>query len=222
MKDEVGGVSASLGRPWWVRLRAVLATGLVLGAGATTTLAAWTDQVIAEGSFSASTFVIEVNSSTPYDEAENQWAAAADQAAVLQFDAAGMTPGSTRYAAVALRVATGSIGGTAVLNGAAVDSPSGDLGAHLQYRVIDSASCSEEAFGAGADYRVGGPNDHEPLTAGQDDQTAALELAPATADGPGTPVNLCFEVILPAGAPNDLQGQAAIATWSFDATSETT
>lgn len=43
------------GRSWWVRLRVVLAAALVLGAGATTSLAAWSDQDETAASFAAAT-----------------------------------------------------------------------------------------------------------------------------------------------------------------------
>lgn len=41
------------GRSWWVRLRVVLAAALVVGAGATTSLAAWSDQDETAASFAA-------------------------------------------------------------------------------------------------------------------------------------------------------------------------
>lgn len=217
---EVGGSSAPLGQPWWVRLRVVLATGLVLGAGATTTLAAWTDQVLVEGEFSASTFVVEANPSTPYDGAGGSWAAYGDEAAVLQFEAAGMTPGSTRYASLALRTASGSIAGEAVLNASGLEGPTA-LGDALRYRVITSQACDGAAFSGSADYLVGSASGHVPLTTGQADGDS-LSLADAAPDAPGQPTHLCVEVILPAGSSNDLQGQTASASWSIDALSETT
>lgn len=47
--------SALRGRPWWVRLRVLLAAGLVLGMGATSTLAAWSDSEQVTASFEAQT-----------------------------------------------------------------------------------------------------------------------------------------------------------------------
>lgn len=39
--------------PWWLRMRALLAAALVVGLGATSTLAAWTDEAHAEATFEA-------------------------------------------------------------------------------------------------------------------------------------------------------------------------
>jgi len=44
---------AARSRPWWLRLRATLAAALVIGLGATSTLAAWTDESYAEATLEA-------------------------------------------------------------------------------------------------------------------------------------------------------------------------
>lgn len=216
---DAGARGADLGRPWWVRLRAALATGLVLGTGATSTLAAWTDQSVVTGEFSSSTFVVEANPSTPYTD-DGPWAPHADEAAVLQLDAQELTPGSTKYASLALRTTAGSIEGTAELDGADVaDSPDLDLADALRYRVVVAEGCEEGAFEAGAEFVIGGPDAGEPLTSGQESEP--IELTSDEQDTPGQPVHLCVELSLPEGADNDLQGKQASAQWRITAISET-
>lgn len=215
------------GPSWAVRVKAVLACGLALGVGAGSTLAAWTDETHARGEFEASTFVVEANPSTPFS-AGASWAPHTEQAAVLQLGATGLTPGSTRYAALALRASQGSLGGTAVLGGAEVTGDGGgtpQLGPALRYRAAvynpSAGACDVGDFGAGSDFLVGGPGSVVPLTTGQDAQDP-VELPAADDSAPGTPIHLCVELSLPAGANNALQNRSATARWQIISTSETT
>jgi hypothetical protein len=65
---------------------------------------------------------------------------------------------------------------------------------------------------------VVGAGGAEPLTVGQ--STGVVNpVQAASATLPGEPTQFCFEVTLPAGASNALQGQTATATWQFMATS---
>lgn len=226
MTDD-GEHTAALGRTWPVRLKAALAGGLVLGAGATTTLAAWTDETVVQAELAASVFTVEANASSPFDPA-GAWAprAGEDDSAVLQLDADGLTPGSARYAPLALRTAPGSLGGTAVLQSGTVESSGpgdADLGGALRYRVVESTTCGADAFTAGADFLVGGPSTSQALTAGQDGD-APFTLPAAAPDASGDPVHLCFELTLPseASSQNALQGQTATAEWDIISTSEST
>lgn len=209
-------------RSWPVRLKVVLACGLSLGAGATTTLAAWTDGTDAQGEFAASTFVVEANSSDPY-AASGPWAPHTEEAAVLQLEAPDLTPGSARYAPLALRTTTGSLGGTAVLGGAEVTGS--QLAPALRYRVTtydpSAGECSGDDFGTGAHFLVGDAATPVPLTTGQDAQVP-LELPAASDTVPGDPSHLCVELSLPTGADSALQGESATARWQIISTSETT
>ncbi|MFC7456727.1 hypothetical protein ACFQS2_05995 [Brachybacterium sp. GCM10030267] len=205
----------------------MLVSGLALGAGATTTLAAWTDPTRAQADFSASTFVVEANPSAPYSPG-GPWATHAETAAELRLAADGITPGSTRYAPLALRTTAGSLGGTALLGGAQVTGDgtgSPQLGPALRYRVVTyepgTGTCAGPAFGDGARFLVGTSATTVPLTTGQDPQRP-LTLPAAGPDAPGPAVHLCLELSLPRGADNALQGKTATARWQITATSETT
>lgn len=218
--------SQPLGPPWTVRVKAVLACGLALGTGATSTLAAWTDETHVQGEFTASTFELEANPSTPYTAA-GPWSPHTEDAAVLQLDAEGLTPGSARYASLALRTVPGSLGGAAVLGGAEVTGDGGgdpQLGPALRYRaaVYDpgAGACDTGAFGSGADFVVGTAGSTVPLTAGGAAESP-LVLPEADDSEPGIPVHVCFELSLPSGADNALQGRSATARWQIISTSET-
>ena len=203
-----------------LRLRAVLAGALVLGVGGSVTLASWTDTDYAAGAFGASLFRTESNSTKPYDALGAWRANDTPPGAALVFNAGSMSPGTVVYAPFAIRTTAGSVAGEVVLGAPSVTSSGtgdADLGAALRYRVIRSATCEASSFLASPAFVIGGSG-AEPFTAGQ---AAGLvnPLQPAPAALPGEPTRFCFEVTLPAGASNALQGQTATATWQFTATS---
>lgn len=207
--------------PW---LRAVLASGLVMGVSATSSVAAWTDSEYGTGTFSASRFALQATVAMPYDPA-GPWVEHGSNAAELQLAAGDLRPGSARYAALGIRTTPGSTGGELHVPGATVNGTAGNGSAWasaLRYRVVVSSRCDASVFSAGADYVVGGATTARPLTRGQEDPSHGPALAEATADGPGAPTVLCFEISLPMGASNSLQGSTADARWDISATSEET
>jgi len=203
-----------------LRLRALLAGALVLGVGSSVTLASWTDSDFATGSFGASSFQTESNVTKPYD-ALGAWSTNEQSAGALVFEATAMSPGKVVYAPIAIRTKATSVSGEVVLgipsisgNSAAGDA---DLSAALRYRVIRSATCGASSF-TGTPAFVVGSDGAKPLTVGQaSDVVNPLQAATATL--PGAPTQFCFEVTLPVGASNALQGQKTTATWQFTATS---
>ena len=203
-----------------LRVRALLAGALVLGLGSSVTLASWTDSDFATGSFGASVFQTESNATKPYDASAAWNTSDVPPGAALVFDAVSMSPGTSVYAPFAIRTKAGSVAGEVVLGAPSVaSSGTGDaeLGAALRYRVVRPATCEASSFTGSPSFVVGGVA-AEPLTSGQ----AAGVVNPlpgATATQPGVPTQFCFEVTLPAGASNALQGQTATATWQFTATS---
>lgn len=206
------------------RVRAVLAGALVLGVGASVTTASWTDTEYATGSFGASVFSIESTVSAPYSAAGPWRTNETAPGATLTFDAAGMHPGKSVYAPIALRTQPSSVAGTVTLGGAAVTNSTTTpplLGAALVYRVVRSETCGAGAFGSGAAFVVGSATSAQPLTTGQ--TAGAATLPAATATTPGSSVHFCFEVTLPptnpTSASNGLQGKSASAVWLFSAVS---
>ncbi|MBB5639454.1 SipW-dependent-type signal peptide-containing protein [Cryobacterium roopkundense] len=207
---------ARSGRRRGTRLRALLAGGLVLGIGATVTVASWNDSEYASATFTSSVFDTE---------SSVQGAAYADNVSapgpVVTFSGAGLSPGVSRYLSVNIRSKTNSVAGAAVLSGAVVTgTDAATLGSALRYRVVrGDTACTAAAFTAAATYVVGTPTVSRVLTGAQEPGVSNL-LAAAPSTGPGAATGFCFEVTLPAGADNALQGKAAGATWLFTATSE--
>ncbi|MCD4851202.1 SipW-dependent-type signal peptide-containing protein [Arthrobacter sp. AK01] len=203
-----------------LRIRAILAGALVLGLGSSVTLASWTDSDFAGGSFGASVFQTESNVTKPYSAAGAWNTNDVSPGGTLVFAATAMSPGTVAYAPFAIRTKATSVAGEVVL-GVPVVTSSGtgnaDLGAALRYRVVRSATCDASSF-TGTPTFVVGSDGAKPFTQGQA-AGVVNPLAAATATLPGAPTQFCFEVTLPLGANNALQGQTATATWQFTATS---
>lgn len=203
-------------RRFSLHLRAVLAGGLVLGVGGTVTLASWNDSEYASGSFMASVFNTESavqggvytdNSTAP--------------GPTLTFGGAGFAPGVSGYFPVLIRTKANSVDGRVVLDAATLGgADAATLGAAFVYRVVHATgTCDATAFtGSSPVFIVGGATTYRALTVGQEVGVTNI-LSAATATLPGAPTGFCFEVTLPAGAANSLQGKTATATWQFVATS---
>jgi len=209
------GETSPRGRRFSLRLRAVLAGGLVLGVGATVTLASWNDSEYASGSFTTSVFDTESNVQGG-GYADNSTA----PGPTVTFSGAGFSPGASEYFNVLIRTKANSTAGTAVLNAATLGgTDAATLGAALVYRVVrTTGTCNSSAFTGSPVFVVGAAATFRALTLGQETGVTNT-LATATVSAPGAPTGFCFEVTLPAGAANSLQGKTATATWQFVATS---
>ncbi|WP_423183036.1 SipW-dependent-type signal peptide-containing protein [Arthrobacter sp. NyZ413] len=199
------------GRQRLLRVRAVLAGGLVLGVGSTLTLAAWNDSEFATGTFTASSFQIESSIN-----AGGTWQAhpTSGAAATMAFDPAGMSPTSVNYAPIWIRTTAGSLSGTLALQGATT-SGNASLAAALDYRVVRYASgaCDSSQFTAGASYIAGSSASKVPL--------GTVGAATAVAANSANPTQLCFEITMKASADNALQGTNVGVTWEIKGTSDT-
>lgn len=197
-----------------LRLRAVLASGLVFGVGAAVTLASWTDSEYASGSFQSSVFNTQ-SSVNGGAYADNSASPGATVTVTGPF-----APGVSSYIPVLIQTTVNSVAGTAVLSGAVLGgTDAATLGAALVYRVVRStASCNATAFTGSPVFVVGAAGTTRALTAGQESGVTNT-LAAATSTAPGTAIGFCFEVTLPAGASNSLQGKTTTATWQFVTTS---
>lgn len=133
------------------KVRALLAGGLVLGIGAAVTLAAWTDNVFGDAQFKTGSWNLQgsFDGLTTWGEYQVDASAGHFQFST-GFDA--LSPGTTVYAPVALR-----IGPTASTSGATVQllgatGGDTDLKPALRYSVyrgVPSTTCTAAGIGAG-------------------------------------------------------------------------
>ena len=184
----------------------------MLGLGAAITLAAWTDQEFASGTFTAGKFnlVGSADGTTFDDHDSTDPGVPAALAFSTNFD--NLSPSTTVAAPYVLHLdATTTVAATGSLVTAA---GTGSSLTHLTYEVIEVASvaaCTPSATGSetiapsaafGAD--VTGTTEDYTLAAGDGDTVA------------GADVFLCIQVTSDATLP---QGSTATATWQFSATS---
>jgi len=205
----------------FLRTRALLAGGLVLGVGAAMTYASWTDNEYATGAFSASRFGVQSAVDVPPATYTDNPVA---PGATLGFDAAGMAPGDIRSATISIRTITSSVAGTVELQTPTVANNAGNtaplLGDALRYKAyrFTSGTCSATSTPAtGIDWIAGNATTTIALTAAMPANSTVLPAA--TQAAAGSPVAFCFQVSLPTGADNALQGKGAAATWRFAAAS---
>lgn len=196
------------------RIAAVLAAGAVLGVGAIGTIAAWTDNEEATGSFGASIFDTESQSAGSPAYASRPTA----PGNVLTFNATAMSPGVSSYAYLNIRTtAATTVGGTVALTAI---TPTGALAPALEYRMVRMASasptstCAAAAFGGTPVFIAGGASSYLAVT-----QVPASPIASTLLAAAGTPLGFCVEVRVQSTAANSYQGATATVQWSFTATS---
>ena len=201
----------------FLRVRALLAGGLVLGIGAAVTLAAWNDSEFATANITTSTFNTEssVGGTAYVDNVTSPGTS-------VTLPVGAFSPGTTGYLPVLVRTKATSIAGTVALGGAVfTGTDAALLSTAFVYRVVrTTATCDATAFTGTPTWVVGTSTASAApaLTVGQNGGVTNVVAAGAPA-APGTATGFCFEVTLPASAASTLQGKTAAATWQFLATS---
>lgn len=196
-------------RTRWLRLRALLAGGLVLGIGSAATLAAWNDTEYASGTLTTSTFGIEGSANGgPFAEH-----ATSDTAAEMEFDPdlPELSPGTSGFLRFSVRTtADSTVGGTVSLQTPSISPAASELTAVLTYGVRiapDGASCDAALF-SNSSAPVIVPNGTALSTPVGEN---ARNLEPAA----GNSVDYCARVSMLASAGNEVQGETLTATWQF-------
>ena len=204
---------------------ALLSGGLILGLGATATLASWNDSEWVFGGVDSTTsgvtlssFEVEQNRGTGWDNQETS----PGGALTIVAPASGLTPGDAAYTQVSLRTTTTSVGGTlSLLAGAPAPTPAfaasdPDLWDAITLRVVATTgaagTCDSGSFGASAVYVVG------TFAAGATLDTAGSLTRSLSAAG-ANQWNYCFQMLLPVGSDDDLQGTGISPMWEFRAVS---
>ncbi|GAA3876037.1 hypothetical protein GCM10022381_18390 [Leifsonia kafniensis] len=197
----------------FTRLRAILAGALVLGVGASVTLASWNDSETAAATFTAGRFdVVGSIDGGAFGQHPSSSGAALNFAVPVT----GLGPGMTSYALFSVKTANPSMAGTVTLAAAATNNTSGTgLGEYLTYGVKSIANgaaggCTAAAFAAGATVVAPG----SALTTGQAVGSSFL----VTPNG-ANQVNYCFAVTMPATVDNAAQGKTSAPIWTFTAVS---
>lgn len=193
------------------RIRAVLAGGLVLGVGATMTLASWNDGEYATGTFTAGKFDVvgSINGTSFASHATVGTAIAMTFAPTA--DAAALAPGKTVYALFSVKTTNPSVAGTVKLT--ASTYAAGTLADYLTYGVktVTAAQCA-----SAADYSAAGST--VVIADGAALSTSAVGSQALSANG-GNQVNYCFAITMPSTVGNGAQNLALTQTWQFAATS---
>jgi predicted ribosomally synthesized peptide with SipW-like signal peptide len=218
---------------------AILSAGLVLGVGATMTLASWSDTEWAFGGDGAggpgvgtSSFSVEQHAGVGTTANVNSLTGFANfttnpgDPMTFSPGALALTPGDTTYAPVALRTTTGSVQGTLQLQAAVpaanLTTPAVDPGS-LLFNALTVHVSTFTTTGAGTNAPscdAAGFATYTPITL----TGTGLGAVPATgtqavAASSGTTVHYCFQISLPANAPATLEGRTAAPAWLFNAVS---
>ncbi|GAA3511755.1 SipW-dependent-type signal peptide-containing protein [Dietzia aurantiaca] len=209
--------------------KAILAGGVVLGLGAAVTLAAWSDDVFADGFFNTGTFELEGSADgvawAPHDAAGNAAALYFNSTPSSSTNARSLQYNETVWAPLSIRLsADTTTDGTYVLTDVTFPgSESSTLRTangldYIVYSGIENAVCSALADGAtpatGAVWASG--------TVG----TAPASITPTalTANAAGTdgvPDNLCLGVTLNSNDQQFMGQDATEVQWQFTATADT-
>lgn len=208
------------------KIFALLSGGLILGLGATATLASWNDSEWVFGGVDSttsgvgtSTFEVQQNRGTGWGDFETS----PGGALLITAPTGGLTPGDAAYTQVSLRTTSASVAGDLVLL-AATTAPTPAFAASstllwdaIQLRVVATTgtpgTCDLAAFGAGATYVIGSFASGAAMST--PGSTTALSLSAAS----GNQQNYCFQMLLPTGSSDLLQGTGISPVWEFYAVS---
>ncbi|KAA0918765.1 SipW-dependent-type signal peptide-containing protein [Dietzia sp. ANT_WB102] len=207
--------------------KAILAGGVVLGLGAAITLAAWSDDVFANGIFNTGSFELQGNlTTTAVESAEDvpQYENYDDTpGGTLRFDqvltAVTLQPGEEVFAPITLRLSPETtVDGTFVLSGVTFGTTADpDLADKLDYRVITNSTAAQcdAQTPAGSDWYTGTVADDAPGVSNSGASARPLTAAAATQD------QLCLGITLNDNS-EDVQGATDTQViWQFTATANT-
>ena len=210
------------------KVAAVAAGILVVGIGATYTLASWNDSEWVWGGASGdpnvgtSTFNVQQNTSSPYaNTGWDDFETNPGDELTFTTGSLALTPGDTIYAPVALQTESGSVAGTVELQGAVpatgitVTDSGGNLWSAIRTTVYTATGATPPAACTAAGIANAG---WSPIVTNAALGTDASATQPLSANA-GSVQHYCFAITLPAGSPDTLQGRNIAPAWEFAATS---
>ncbi|MBB1033745.1 hypothetical protein G6031_05015 [Dietzia sp. CQ4] len=187
--------------------KAILAGGLVLGLGVAATLAAWSDDVFANGTFNTGSF--ELQAALDGEDFQDYDGPGEDGSATLSFqlEALKMAPSQTVYAPLTIGTETGtSLDGEFTLSGV---TSAGDYAGVLTYQIYSGAdahgdSCNPTDAAAGLTAWTGGANAPVDAVAGTNTPLVVL------ADNDDPYQHLCFAVTMGTAGGDVAANQDAV------------
>lgn len=208
--------------------KAILAGGVVLGLGAAVTLAAWSDDVFANGTFNTGSFELEGNLTTTDVDSS---------AVVTQYQKYDVSPSGTLqfkqvltevtlqpneevFAPISLRLSpTTTDDGKYVLTGVTFGTPAdADLASKLNYRVITgstAALCDSQTPTGGTNWYSGVVADSAPGTTNSSASPRDLLKNAGTRD------QLCLGITLNDNSESVQGATTTQVIWQFKATANT-
>lgn len=193
------------------KVRAILASGLVLGVGAAVTLAAWNDSVWGSSIFGTGDSQWNLQGYTPAEAGWNDFATEGD-AATMTFvpDNDALVPGVPAYSAFGIHEEFGNLGASVSLEKGTVTGSTPLADAVTVTATLVSGAATDTAPACNAS-TVGTPLFSGTLS------SAMASASPFTIPAGGY-AWVCFEAELSDAAAGDLalQDQSATATWVFD------
>lgn len=182
-----------------VRVRAVLGLGAALGIGATSTLAAWTDDVVISGTtFTSGTLDLRVNGADSIP-------------AYTALNLSNMVPGNS----VAALLTVSNVGTSTLKYRASSAATDTVVGKNLAAALTVKVTADPSVTGTGLAKTCAGVA----LTGSGTSLTGSL-IATGRQLAPTGTETLCVQVTLNSSAPTELQGGGTTATLTFTGTSD--
>lgn len=212
------------------KIAAIAAGALVVGIGATYTLASWTDSEWVWGGASGNTpgvgtDIFEVQQDTSSAFANSAWDdRETNPGEALTFSAGqlSLSPGDTIYAPVALRTTAPSVEGTVTLRaavaatGVAVNDASGALWNAIDVAVYTQKAATTPFTRLGnCDASVATDTTNWTQVTGIIDLSTAASVTQTLDAGATSVQHYCFVLTLPTGSPDSLQGRTIAPAWEF-------
>ena len=212
------------------KIAAIAAGALVVGIGATYTLASWTDSEWVWGGAAGDTPGVGTDTFEVQQDTSNTFANSAwndretNPGGALTFSAGqlSLSPGDAIYAPVALRTTAPSVAGTVTLRAAVAaagvtpNDTSGELWNAIDVAVYTQKAATTPFTRLGnCDASVATDTTNWTQVTGVSDLSTAASVTQTLDAASGSVQHYCFVLTLPTGSPDSLQGRTIAPAWEF-------